>query len=90
MADILISGAVKPTTTDTPTDARTRVQTFADIENIENPYVGMDVYVIDEATKYTIHKLKSKFIGNIEIPDAAVDIDGVKPEDDPDEEWDEL
>lgn len=77
MGDILISGAVKPTTTNTPTDARTRVQTYDDIEFIENPFVGMHVYVLDEQEEYTIHALKSKEVAGFEIPDAAVDMDGV-------------
>ena len=91
MADILISGAVKPTSVDTPTDARTRVETFDEIENIENPFVGMQVYVIETGKFFVVQKLKSKFIGNIEIPNSAVDMSGVETiTEDIDDIWDEL
>lgn len=72
---IIIGGAVMPSTVNTPTDARTRVQTFADIANIDNPFVGMEVWVIDEAKEYRIKKLVPKVIGGIEIPDGAIDIE---------------
>lgn len=77
MADntIIIGGAVMPSTANTPTDARTRVQTFADIANIDNPFVGMEVWVVDEAKEYRIKKLVPKVIGGIEIPDGAIDIE---------------
>lgn len=72
---IIIGGAVMPSTVNTPTDARTRVQTFADIAFIDNPFVGMEVWVMDEAKEYRIKKLVPKVIGGIEIPDGAIDIE---------------
>lgn len=63
-----------PSTTDTPGDVRTRVQTFADIGSIDNPFVGMEVWVIDEEKEYRIKKLVPKIIGGIEIPNGAIDI----------------
>lgn len=72
---IIIGGAVMPSTVNTPTDARTRVATFADIAFIDNPFVGMEVWVMDEAKEYRIKKLVPKVIGGIEIPDGAIDIE---------------
>lgn len=71
---IIIGGAVMPSTVNTPTDARTRVQTFQDIASIDNPFVGMEVWVMDEAKEYRIKKLIPKVIGGFEIPDGAIDI----------------
>lgn len=70
---ILTSGGMRPTTINTPLDERERVQTKEDIFAIDNPYVGMVVYVVDEGVRYTVKSLKPKEIGGIEIPDAAVD-----------------
>lgn len=70
---ILTSGGMKPTTTDTPLDERTRVDNKEEIYAIDNPYVGMQVYVKGERRRYTVVSLKPKEIGGIEIPDAAVD-----------------
>ena len=64
-----------PSTTDTPGDVRTRVQTFADIANIDNPFVGMEVWVIDEEKEYRIKKLASKVVGGMEIPNGRIDIE---------------
>lgn len=80
MADnkIIIGGAVLPSTPDTPTDARCRVQTFADIENVENPYVGMKIYVVEEETEYVVRKLSDKQIGGITIPGGSIDMESVE------------
>lgn len=71
---IITGGGIMPSTSDTPADVRTRVQTFADIANIDNPFVGMEVWVIDEAKEYRIKKLVPKVIGGVEIPNGAIDI----------------
>lgn len=73
MATIGISGPLRPTTTNTPCDERTRVATEGDILNIEMPFVGMIVYCIANGKYYKITSLKSKTIGGIEIPDRLVD-----------------
>lgn len=75
MADntILTSGGMKPTVTDTPLDERTRVENKEDIYNIENAYVGMQVYVKSEKKRYTVRSLKAKEVGGVEIPNAMVD-----------------
>ena len=72
---IITGGGIMPSTTDTPGDVRTRVQTFADIANIDNPFVGMEVWVIDEEKEYRIKKLASKVIGGMEIPNGRIDIE---------------
>lgn len=64
---ILASGGFKPTTQDTPIDMRTRVATREDIYNIENPYVGMQVYVVDEGKRYTIKSLKGGEVGGVTV-----------------------
>lgn len=72
---IITSGGIMPSTIDTPGDIRTRVNTFADIANIDNPFVGMEVWVMDEEKEYRIKKLVSKVIGGIEIPNGAIDVE---------------
>lgn len=80
MADnkIIIGGAVLPSTPDTPTDARCRVQTFEDIQNVENPYVGMKIYVVDDEKEYVVRKLADKQIGGITIPGGSIDMESVE------------
>lgn len=70
---VVTSGPVIPSTVNTPLDFRTRVNTVDEIYNIELPFVGMIVYVIDEDKYYKIKTLKSKEIGSRVIEDAAVD-----------------
>lgn len=70
---ILTSGGLRPTTINTPLDERQRVHTKEDIYLIDNPYIGMEVYVVDEGVRYTVKSLKPKEIGGMEISDAAVD-----------------
>lgn len=70
---ILTSGGMKPTTIDTPLDERTRVDVKEEIYAIDNPFVGMQVYVKSENRRYTVKSLKAKEVGGVEIPDAAVD-----------------
>lgn len=72
---IITGGGIMPSTIDTPGDVRTRVETFADIAHIDNPYRGMQVWVIDEEKEYRIKKLVPKVVGGIEIPDGAIDIE---------------
>lgn len=75
MSKILVSGGLVPTTKDTLLDARTRVATFADIANIENPAKYLVISVEDTGKKYEVKKLASKFIGGIEVENARIDID---------------
>lgn len=70
---IISSGGFVPSSTDTPIDLRIRVQSIDDIYDIELPYVGMIVYVIDEDKYYKIKTLKAKEVGITLIENALVD-----------------
>lgn len=74
MADntIIIGGATQPSTINTPSDKRERVETFDKIYEIDNPAVGGTVWVEDEQREYRIISLKPKVIGGMEIADGAV------------------
>lgn len=73
---IITSGAIRPSERNTPTDARCRVTTKADIANIPLPAVGLLVYVEDEAKFYVIGGLKSDSMGTENM---LVDMDRVIP-----------
>ena len=66
---IAASGPFKPTGKDMPSDARTRVESYADIANIPNPHVGLKVTVkVDETnnnkmTDYIVKSLKANSAG---------------------------
>ena len=66
---IVISGPIKPGGKDMPADARTRVESYADIASIPNPYVGLKITVkVDETnnnkmTDYIVKSLKANSIG---------------------------
>lgn len=73
MPDITIAGALIPSISDTPLDKRTRVTSAADIADIENPFVGMHIYVTGTGKEYVVKTLKSKTIGALAVPNAAID-----------------
>ncbi len=75
---IIIGGGIQPSTQDTPGDLRTRVETFADIARIDNPYRGMTIYVVDEDKEYRVKKLASKVIGGIEVESSAIDLEDIE------------
>lgn len=66
---ITAAGGFKPAILDAPLDARTRVETKADIESIPNPFVGMHIIVkADESngnamTEYVVKSLKANALG---------------------------
>ena len=66
---IVISGPIKPNGKDMPSDARTRVESYADIATIPNPYVGLKITVkVDETnnnkmTDYIVKSLKANSMG---------------------------
>lgn len=70
---LVLDGGLKPSTKNTPSDVRCRVETRADIESIPLPYIGMIIYVIDEEAFYVVKTLKSKFVGPIEVSESLVD-----------------
>ena len=65
--------------TNTPLDARTRIATLADTATVANPFVGMRVYVLDEAKSYIVKSLKDKLIGAYTVPDAQIDTVEIMP-----------
>lgn len=73
---IITSGAIRPSTKNTPTDARCRVTTKADMANIPLPAVGLLVYVEDESKFYVIGGLKADATGRENM---LVDMERVIP-----------
>ena len=71
--NVIIGGSLMPSLKDTPLDARSRIDTIADIDNIELPYVGMMFYVKDEKKFYVVNSLKSKVINGIEVEGMLID-----------------
>ena len=64
MANIITSGALLPSTVDTPLDARTRITNLDGIESIDNPYIGMIFYCTGTGKLYKVKTLKSVSIGS--------------------------
>ena len=66
---IVSSGPFKPSGKDMPVDARARVESYADIASIPNPYVGLKITVkVDETnnnkmTDYIVKSLKANSFG---------------------------
>ena len=73
MAIIETAGALRPGTLNTTLDQRSRVNTRAEINAIELPYLGLIVYCVETDRYYRVTALKSKQIGALTVPDAAVD-----------------
>ena len=73
MSVIEISGSLIPGTTDTPLDARTRINRISEVETIANPYVSMPFSVLDTGKTYKVKSLKAKMIGPIQVPNALID-----------------
>lgn len=69
----VVNGSLIPSGKNEPLDARTRIASIAEIENIEVPYVGMIIYVEDEKVYYKVLSLKNKQVGPVEVQNAAVD-----------------
>ena len=73
---ILSGGPFKPSGKDMPSDARTRVESYADIASIPNPHVGLKITVkVDETnnnkmTDYIVKSLKANSSG---IANMAID-----------------
>lgn len=71
---IITSGAIRPSEKNTPTDARCRVATKADMEQIPMPAVGLLVFVEDEQKFYVVGGLKANAMG---VANMQVDMDRV-------------
>ena len=63
------SGGFKPSTKNTPLDVRTVINTYDEMVTIPNPYIGMEVTVINDETnknrmtKYRVETLKANDLG---------------------------
>lgn len=72
---IVASGPFKPSGKNIPVDARTRVNTFADIKIIPNPFIGMRITVLTDETnsnKMTDYIVKSLKANTSGIADMAI------------------
>ena len=70
---IAVAQSLVPTTAQAPLDARTVVAAVADIANIENPYVGLEVFVTATGKKYRIKTLTSTTVGTKTVYVVAAD-----------------
>ena len=59
---VKISGSLIPASVDTPLDARARAATLADLEAMQNPYVGEIVWCAATGKHYVITSLKSRVL----------------------------
>ena len=74
MSKVVVNGSLIPSVKNAPLDLRTRINTIAEVESIQVPFVGMIFYVIDEEKFYVVKSLKGSKIGNIDLPDTTVDV----------------
>ena len=57
--NIGVAKSVTVDITDTPLDARTRCNSEADIPNIKNPYVGMQIYTVSDGKIWVVRSLNA-------------------------------
>ncbi len=60
---IAVAQSLIPTAAQAPLDARTVVASLADIANIENPYIGLEIYVTAAGKKYRVKTLTETAVG---------------------------
>ena len=72
MNTIQVGGLLQPGTVDTVLDARARVETLDDIQNIQLPFVGMIFFVRKTGRLYIVKTLKSRTIGVVVSENVAV------------------
>lgn len=70
---VIVSGSLIPSSNNSPLDLRTRINTIAEVESIQVPFVGMIFYVMDEEKFYVVKSLKSMEMGNMVLEDSVVD-----------------
>lgn len=73
---IVANGPFKPSGKDMPSDARTRVECYADIVSIPNPHIGLKITVkVDETNnnKMTDYIVKSLKANNIGVANTVID-----------------
>lgn len=81
MATITSSGGFRPSTKDTPLDVRTRVNTYSEIQYIQNPYLGMEITVLKDETnggKKTKYEVTDLLPNETGVPNALINIDALK------------
>ena len=71
--NINVSGALIPTTINTPLDARSVVETIEDLENISYPNIGLQVYIKSENRYIRVTALGPKRIGPLIVTMAAIE-----------------
>lgn len=70
---IVSGGGFVPSTSNTPLDIRSRINTISDVSSIPSPYIGMIFYVIDEDKYYKVQSLKDDTSGIIVKVNASID-----------------
>ena len=70
---VIVSGSLIPSSNNSPLDLRTRINTIAEVETIQVPFIGMIFYVIDEEKFYVVKSLKDVEMGNMVLKDSAID-----------------
>ena len=71
---IVVNGSLIPSVKNAPLDIRTRINTIAEVESIQVPFIGMIFYVMDEEKFYVVKSLKGSKIGNISLEDTTIDV----------------
>ncbi len=70
---IEVSNSLTVGKTNTPLDDRTRIATLTDMESVQNPFLGMIIFCVDNGKHYKVTGLKDKQIGALTVPNAQVD-----------------
>ena len=70
---IEVGQSLQFTDPNTPTRVGEIVENVSDIYNIPSPRLGMQVFVKSEKKSFVITSLKSKVIGGVDVPEAAVE-----------------
>ena len=70
---IVSGGGFVPSTSNTPLDIRSRINTISDVSSIPSPYIGMIFYVTDEDKYYKVQSLKDDTSGIIVKVNASID-----------------
>lgn len=73
MSTTEIPNAITLGQVDTPLDARTRIAALADVESIDNPFVGMIFYAVAEGKSYKVKTLKKRRVGAFDVANRMID-----------------
>ena len=77
---INISSALQPSAANLPIDARTRIASLSDVDQITLPYLGMIFYCEETGKLYKVTALKSKTTGPFVTQNAMIDTYEALPE----------